>query len=229
MEKVFNKHETLFTIALIIMYVVVNSYLMQNFCYTSIQSAIVNTIMSILIIALIIAIKREKYYGLTKTNNSKKFLYFIPLIVISLFNLRNGIHLNNPTNEIVSFIITMLNVGFIEEMIFRGFLFKSIEKDNVKRAIIISSITFGIGHIVNLLNGADLIPTLLQVFYAISIGYMLVMVFYKSKSIIPCIIFHSIFNSLGIFNNGESNIISIVILIIICLAYAIYINKNIKE
>lgn len=229
MEKVFNKHETLFTIALIIMYVVVNSYLMQNYGYTSVQSAIVNTIMSILIIVLIIAIKREKYYGLTKANNSKKFLYFIPLIVISLFNLRNGIHLNNPTNEIVSFIITMLNVGFIEEMIFRGFLFKSIEKDNVKRAIIISSITFGIGHIVNLLNGAELIPTLLQVCYAISIGYMLVMVFYKSKSIIPCIIFHSIFNSLGIFNNGESNIISIVILIIICLAYAIYINKNIKD
>lgn len=228
MEKLFKKHETLFTITLIIIYVVTNSYMMQNFGYTSIQSAIVNTIMSVLIIVFIILIKRVIFYGLTKTENPKKFLYFIPLIVISLFNLRNGIHIKNPTNEIIFFIITMLNAGFLEEMIFRGFLFKMMEKDNVKRAIIVSSITFGIGHIVNLLNGADFVPTLLQVCYAIAIGYMLVMVFYKSKSIIPCIIFHSVFNSLSVFNTGNSTILSSIILIVICLAYAIYINRCIK-
>ena len=120
----------------------------------------------------------------------------------------------------------MINVGFLEEMIFRGFLFKMMEKDNVKSAIIVSSITFGIGHIVNLLNGADLVLTLLQVCYAIAIGYMLVMIFYKSKSIIPCIIFHAIFNSLTVFSTGDSNIISSIILIAMCLAYTIYINKK---
>ena len=64
MEKTFKKHETLFTIMLIVIYVVLNSYLMQNYGYTSIQSVIVNTIMSILIIILIISFKRVKYYGL---------------------------------------------------------------------------------------------------------------------------------------------------------------------
>ena len=64
----------------------------------------------------------------------------------------------------------MINIGFLEEIIFRGFLFKMLEKDNVKTAIIVSSITFGMGHIVNLLNGADLVPTLLQVCYALAIG-----------------------------------------------------------
>lgn len=46
----------------------------------------------------------------------------------------------------------MINIGFLEEIIFRGILYKSIEKDNKKLAIIISSVTFGIGHIVNLLK-----------------------------------------------------------------------------
>ena len=178
MEKVFKKHETLFTIGLIVIYVVVNSYLMQNYGHTSIQSVIVNTIMSIIIIFLIIAIKRVKFYGLTKAERTKQLLYFIPLIIISLFGLRNGININNSTNEIIFHILTMINIGFLEEIIFRGFLFKMMEKDNAKRAIIVSSITFGIGHIVNLLNGADLIPTLIQVCYAIAIGYILVMVFY---------------------------------------------------
>ena len=124
----------------------------------------------------------------------------------------------------------MINVGFIEEIIFRGFLFKMMEKDNVKTAIIVSSLTFGIGHIVNLLNGADFISTIIQIFYAISIGYLYVIIFYKSKSLIPCIISHSVFNSLGIFN--VENVLSIyiipVIIIVICISYATYINKRIN-
>ena len=54
--------------------------------------------------------------------------------------------------------------------------------ENVKRAIIVSAVTLGIGHIVNLLNGAELIPTLMQICYAISLGYLFVIIFYKSKS-----------------------------------------------
>jgi len=110
-----------------------------------------------------------------------------------------------------------------------GFLFKIMEKSNANTAIIVSSITFGIGHIVNLLNGADLLPTILQVCYAIAIGYMLVIILYKSKSIIPCIIFHGVFNSLSIFNNGNNEIYSSILLIILCIGYMIYINKKIKE
>ena len=104
-------------------------------------------------------------------------------------------------------------------------------KDNLKSAIIVSSITFGIGHIVNLLNGAEFIPTLLQVCYAISIGYLFVIIFYKSKSLIPCIITHSLFNSLSIFNIESSTYmyVSSIFLIIVPILYAIYINKKIKD
>ena len=31
----------------------------------------------------------------------------------------------------------MLNIGFLEEILFRGFLFKMMEKDNVRSAIIV--------------------------------------------------------------------------------------------
>ena len=81
------------------------------------------------------------------------------------------------------------------------------------------------------MNGADLIPTLLQICYAISIGYLFVIIFYKSKSLIPCIITHSLVNALSIFN--IDNVISIyivpVFLIIVPLVYAVYINRTVKE
>ena len=199
MVKFFEKHETICVIGLIILYIVVNSYCIQNFGVTDFRSSIINTIFSVFLIVLMILLKKVKEYGLVKVNNYKRYLYFLPLLLIVSVNLWNGININNSYDEILFHILTMINVGFIEEVIFRGFLFKMMEKDGIKSAIIVSSITFGVGHIINLLNGAELIPTLLQVCYAISIGFLFVIIFYKSKSLIPCIIAHAIMNSLSIF------------------------------
>lgn len=228
MKKIFEKHETLFCILLIVAYVVVNSYCIQNFGTSDYRSTIINTIFSFALIVLMIILKRTSYYGLTKVTNLKKYLYFIPLFLIASVNLWNGVNINNSAKVIIFHILTMLNVGFIEEIIFRGFLFRLMEKINLKRAIIVSSITFGIGHIVNLLNGADLIPTLVQICYAIAIGYLFVTIFHKSKSLIPCIITHSLINSLSIFNVQNSFFLYVVpvFLTVISLTYAIYLANH---
>lgn len=236
MKKIFEKHESTICILLIVLYVVINSYCMQNFGIEDYRSTIINTVFSIIVIILIKSLNKMSYYGLTKVTNWKDYLYFIPLVLIISTNLWTGININNSYSEILFHILTMLNIGFLEEIIFRGFLFKLMEKNNVKSAIIVSSITFGIGHIVNLLNGADLVPTLLQICYAISLGYMFVIIFYKSKSLVPCIIAHFLINALSIFRmeNEMLKYISAVFLIVVPAAYAIYIikktnNKEIKE
>lgn len=192
MEKIFKKNETLICMLLIVLYVIINSYCINNFGIDDYRSTIINTIFSISLIVLMIILKRVKYYGLKKVDNLKKYLYFLPLLLIVSVNLWTGFNINNSVDEIIFYILTMINVGFIEEIIFRGFLFKMMEKDNVKSAIIVSSITFGIGHIINLLNGALLIPTLMQICYAMAIGYLFVIIFHKSKSLVPCIITHSL-------------------------------------
>ena len=124
--------------------------------------------------------------------------------------------------------LTMLEVGFIEEILFRGFLFKTIEKDDQKTAIIITSLTFGIGHIVNLLNGANFIPTLIQIIYSVSVGYLFVKILIKTKSLWPCIITHSLLNVLSIFSNQTTIIfyISSILLLFISLSYSFYLNKK---
>ena len=231
MKRLFEKHETPMCILLIVLYVIINSYCVQNFGVTDYRSAVINTVFSFVLIILTIVLGRVSYYGLTKAKNTKKFLYFLPLVMIVSVNLWSGINISNTPKEIVFHILTMLNVGFIEEIIFRGYLFKMMEKDNVKAATAVSSITFGIGHVVNLFNGAELIPTLLQICYAMSVGYLFVVIFRKSKSIIPCIIAHSVNNALSIFNadNAVSLYIAPVFLIVVPLVYAVYINKAVKE
>lgn len=231
MEKLFEKHETLFCILIIVLYVISNSYCMQNFGLSDIRTVIINTIISVLLIVLITSLKRVEYYGIKKVNNPKKYLYFIPLVAIVSVNLWNGINTSHTTKEILFHILTMINVGFIEEIIFRGLLFKMMEKDNLKTAIIVSSVTFGIGHIVNLLNGAEFIPTMMQICYAIALGYLFVTIFTKSKSLIPCILAHMGINSLSIFSiqNDKYLYITSVFLVLVSICYAMYINKKIEN
>ena len=226
MKTFFLKHETLCCISLIILYIVSNMFI----SITSYSGVIVNTLLSIFLLGLIIYLGRVKYYGLVSVKDSKKFLYFIPLMLIISVNLWNGININNSVVEIICHIISMINIGFIEEIIFRGFLFRMMEKDDLKSAIMVSSITFGIGHIINLFTGGEFLSTLMQVFYCISIGYLFVLIFHKSGSLIPCIMCHSIFNALSIFHvDGSLFYLSSIFLIIVPLVYSYYINKKCEE
>ena len=139
------------------------------------------------------------YYGLCRGRGGRRFLYFIPLAVISSVNFWNGVTVNAPALESLLYIASMCFVGFLEELIFRGMLFKGMCQSNVKAAIIVSSLTFGAGHIVNLLMGAPLLDTLLQLVYAAAVGFCYTAVFYVGGSILPCILSHIVVNATSIF------------------------------
>ena len=112
----------------------------------------------------------------------------------------------------------------------------AMARDSVRAAIIVSSVTFGIGHIVNLFNGsgAELLPNLLQVLYAMAVGFAFVMIYCRTKSLMPCIIVHSVFNGLSAFANEAvmtpgRQIISGVLLTVIGGGYALYLALAVKE
>lgn len=231
MRDFFEKHEALITFGLIIIYIISNSICMQNYGVADYRTVLVNFVLTLVICIFIKKSNLTEYFGLNKFPKAKEYLYFIPLIMIVSINLWNGVNLNNTIGYIICHICAMIFVGFIEEIIFRGFLFKMMEKDGVKSAIIVSSITFGIGHIINLFNGAEIIPTIIQIIQACSIGYLFVIIFYKSKSMWPCIVTHAAINSLSVFN-VESESLSYIItifVVLVSLGYALYINKKIKE
>ena len=133
----------------------------------------------------------EKKYGLVRVSDAGKYLYFIPFALLCTVNFWFGVSLHYDLLHQFFAVMAMLLVGYVEEIIFRGFLYRAIEKNNVSRAIIISAVTFGAGHIVNLLTGQASVDTFLQMGYAIAVGFAFVMVFYKSGSLLPCMITHS--------------------------------------
>ena len=122
----------------------------------------------------------------------------------------------------------MMLIGFVEEMIFRGFLFRAmLANGNKAAAIIVSSVTFGIGHLVNLFAGQASFDTVMQVIFAVSWGFILTMVFYKSKSLIPCIIAHAMIDVFSVFGAENRLVDQIYILatVIVSIVYCIYLSR----
>ena len=206
-KKVYEKSEICFAVAWIIAYVVLASIGDNISADIGILKVATLPILIILSVILFLFVKRNRLspkYGLCKSEiPASKMLFYIPLVILMTANLWYGVTMNVSLLETVLYILSMFCVGFLEEMIFRGFLFNAMVKDGVKSAIIVSSVTFGIGHIVNLVNGsgAELIPNILQVVYAVAIGFAFAMIYYKTKSLVSCILTHSIFNSLSAFAN----------------------------
>lgn len=236
MNQLYKKNSVLFAVLWIVIYVVSVSMADNASEMIGVNKSITVAVCALLTVTLIVWMKNNNLfaeYGLCKSSMTpKQLLYYIPLIIMASVNLWFGVTLNDSLAETVLYIISMLLVGFLEEIIFRGLLFKAMCKDGVKSAIIVSSITFGIGHIVNLINGsgANLFSNLLQVAYAIAGGFLFTILFYKSKTLWPCIITHGALNALSAFANETVvtptlEILTAIILIAISVLYAIYVIK----
>ncbi len=208
MKKLYEKNELTFTLVWIAVYVVGTS-LAEALSETIGVYKLVSAVFHMALTAgLFLWVRRnsltEKYGLFLPRYRLSQALFFIPLALVCLYKLVFSPSLRFSATESILFVISMLCVGFLEELIFRGFLFRAIEKENLTRAIVISSVTFGIGHVVNLINGQDLAETISQIIFAVFVGFALVILFHKGKSLVPCIVFHGVFNALSIVANGEA-------------------------
>ena len=233
MKKLYEKNELTFAIVWIVVYCVLQSVgnpLNKVIGIEYAASAVFCILQTIVLFTFIRKNNLQKLYGLCKTPvPAWRFLYYVPLFILASGNLWNGAALNYTPAETVCRIVCMLCVGFLEEVIFRGFLFVAIAKDNIKSAVVISSVTFGIGHIINLFNGSgmNLVNNLCQIVFAVAVGFLLVTIFYRGGSLLPCIIVHSAINTLGTFANdtnltAKMHLLHIGILIVITIVYPWY-------
>lgn len=235
MENLYEKSKIRFALTWIISYVIGASCADELSRLVNIEKSITVIFLGVMMTAALVWMKKNDFFrefGLCRAEISpKKLLLYIPLIVIVSCNLWFGVTVHYKWYITVFYILSMILVGFLEEIIFRGFLFKAMAETNLKSAIIVSSVTFGIGHFVNLINGsgAELVPNICQVVSAIAIGYLFVALFYKTKSLWAPIITHAVINSLSAFavdiTNTQQIIVSAIISVIAAL-YGIFILKN---
>ncbi len=230
MKKLYEKHELMFAILWIIVYCMVSIPIRGKLGDESPIMTIGLALIAVGIFIFVIKLGLEKKYGLTKwQGKAGDYLFFIPMLILMTGNLWGGFGIAYDGISQVFAVISMLLIGFIEEMIFRGFLFRALlKKDPVPVAITISAVTFGIGHIINLLAGQGNLETLIQVFFAIAWGYLFTFMFYKSGSLWVCIIVHGLVDVFSKFSAPESNsdYIYVAATIVISAVYCFYLSRK---
>lgn len=184
------------------------------------------------IFALVKATHSEERYGFVKwKGKASDYWFFIPMLILMTGNLWGGFGIMYDGINQVYAVISMLLIGFVEELMFRGFLFRALlKRDPAPVAITISAVTFGIGHIVNLFAGQASIETVIQVFFAIAWGFIFTFVFYKSGNLVICIIVHGMIDALSKFAPAERSIVSenvyLFATIGIAIIYCIYLSRK---
>jgi len=171
-------------------------------------------------------------FGLCKVRGAwRRYLYFIPLVLLASTNAWYGLQRNFSWVQSTLCVISMVCVGFLEEIIFRGFLFRALCRTNVRQAVVISGVSFGLGHVVNLLGGQGTAETAMQICYAAAIGLLFAVLFYRGKSLWPCILTHSATNVLSIFAKEDTATVGngvgmCVFICAVCTGYMVFLLKQ---
>ena len=237
MKKLYDKSELAFSLVWIGIYVACGMFVYPLSDLIGVEqsaNAITNVAIATILLVFIFRWGLTKKYGLCKAAYSaKSFLWFIPLVLLATSNIWCGAVMNLHGAELACSLISMCAVGIVEELLFRGFLFRAMQKDNLKAAIIVSSATFALGHIMNLANGSgqSLFETLLQIVMACALGFLFVIILWRGGTLLPAIIVHSTIDMLSCFANMEAFtpavlLVSDAIELVIILAYIAFLLKK---
>ncbi|MBP5293580.1 MAG: CPBP family intramembrane metalloprotease [Clostridia bacterium] len=112
--------------------------------------------------------------------------------------------LNQPWYVIVVLALECLCIGFFEETAFRGFFMVMMlrkyhaDKKQVCLVVLLSSILFGLVHLLNLLEGAgSFLSTIQQVGYSMLVGAMCAVVLLITGNIWYSVLLHGLFDFCG--------------------------------
>ena len=209
MKKLYEKSESWFAVMWIVLYVVgvsVTDGISKGIGVPYLITAFYAILMLTVLLLFMKKNDLTEKYGLCRFGGSyKEFLFFVPLIAICSINFWNGVTIDPSVGECVLSAAAKGIAGIVEELIFRGLLFVAMCKSDVKSAVIVSSLTFGVGHIVNLLNGAPVFDTVCQIIYACAIGFCFTAVFLVGKSVLPCALAHFIVNASSAFGAAPAD------------------------
>lgn len=171
-----------------------------------------------LVLAIFVLWLNHKFFTLSriytlkleKSPGASWMLILMPAILILLFFENILFH----TFDIKIWIIALLTflIGFCEEGFFRGFLINYLEKITSSKLVmlIISSVCFGLLHMVNVTSGLSLEGAWIQSLGAIPFGVVAGLIYIEKRNLCVLILWH-MYNDFSLFLGTEPMYFSVII------------------
>jgi len=131
---------------------------------------------------------------------------YLPLLLLVLLSKvtdvsRYGIRVTDIWLILLGLVVYLAG-GFMEEAVFRGLVLRSLLPGGLVRAGVLSSLIFAAAHFFNLLNGALLTDTILQVIVAFLMGLAFAAPLAITRNIWPAVFIHALTNFVGYLTVG---------------------------
>lgn len=148
--------------------------------------------------------KKQEYFETFSKPSIVSYVYIVILAAVSTFGVNNLIDLSNIIeifpgfkevaqalyggNIIIEVLAVVIMAPIVEELMFRGLVYKRLRRDiKPAYAILISSLLFGVYHM-NVVQGL----------YAFVIGALMAYVYEKYKTLVAPILFHAVANGISV-------------------------------
>ena len=153
----------------------------------------------------------------------KIVLYFTPIIAAKIGFLFYGI--NHDIHTVMSLAFFTIAIGLSEELYFRGIILRKLRACfAIKQTVILSSVFFSAVHASQAFLGTGLIMVTLTIINAFIFGIVASEIVMLTKSIIPVIIWHTLYDFINWISlvSGTTELILIIIQSMIMVIYASY-------
>lgn len=240
MLKLYKNKAVLHSLVWLMIYLLLNTITGNIASSISVEPYITGAIPNLLLVVIcLFYLKKSQIAGeiglFTKpAEKSTTMLFYIPVLILPFLNLFYGINKELSQAKILALLAMYIGVGFMEEIIFRGLMFKALtQKWNHYAVVAFISFTFAIGHIVSIVAiGQSTEDTILQIINAFVVGFMFMGVILASGNLTICIITHFLYNFIASISLVDSTHTEIIIIsLIITVLYFIYLllcTKKVK-
>jgi hypothetical protein len=140
--------------------------------------------------------------GFRSAESPAALLLYLPAFILPLGSLTFGIALS-ALPALLNFALLAAASGFVEEDTFRGLVLRAFLPRGPWRAVLISAALFGAVHALNVLAGYEPLYALVQIAYALAIGFGFGAMVVKGRLLWPLIVAHALGNFFAFINDGE--------------------------
>lgn len=242
-KRVSDKYPVMFSIMLgilLTLFIAVASVVAEVLKFNGIGLVVAQGVAFLLMAIILTVYMKNRYESLSQfgfqkfeISQSKKVLYYMPLLVITLIHpIIGGLNTELTVIEVFIILVFAFLVGYTEESIFRGIIKEKVQFKGKAFYIIFSSTFFGILHMANALSGKNLTSVILQVVNAFLVGLILALLIVIVNNIIPLMSFHFLYDTLAIITNDtivEKETLVLTILTILYILYGIYLLFTLKH
>ena len=196
MTRLAARHPILFSVSAVLMAVILIKLLDAGLAYLNLSDLahrlIVEAVFVAYVAALLTGLRWWTAAGFQQLATGRRLAACLPLLVLpGLLALSSGFK-TASLSQIFWFTLLTVLVGLAEEGLVRGVVLHALLPIGLARAAGLSALLFGLGHLVNLWQGAAVSATVVQIIYATFLGIGFAGARAYTGSIWPAIAIHTL-------------------------------------